>query len=59
MPALVPILGHVVRMRLVGVDVVLVLGRQNDLADLAFGLALHDRVLWRNMKPSGNKLKSL
>ena len=59
MPALVPILGNVVRMRLVGVDIVLVLGWQNDFADLAFGLALHDRGLWRNTKPSGNKFKSL
>ena len=51
MPALVPVLGNVVRMRLVGVDVVLVLGRQNDLADLALGLALHDRGFWQNLKP--------
>ena len=37
MSALVPVLGHVARVGLVGVDVVLVLAGKNDLADFTFG----------------------
>jgi hypothetical protein len=36
MSALVPILGNVARVRLVGMDVVLVPGGENDLADFTF-----------------------
>ena len=35
--ALVPVLGHVARVGLVGVDVVLVLAGKDDLADFTFG----------------------